>query len=158
VFVLVTRFSLEPITARFQLTGIGQLATVRRLSAVLNYYAEILTHFIIALVLLLTHAPASAQLKKVRLSATSVAVTELQFRMALLKGFYREEGLDVEIILIRGAVGMQALLGGSVDDTSAAGSIIAGAVRGVSVWLVLVVNAKPQFIWSASPTSNRRRS
>ena len=78
--------------------------------------------------------------------------------MALLKGFYREEGLDVEIILIRGAVGMQALLGGSVDDTSAAGSIIAGAVRGVSVWLVLVVNAKPQFIWSASPTSNRRRS
>ena len=41
------------------------------------------------------------QLKKVRLSATSVAVTELQFRIALLKGFYRDEGLDVEIILIR---------------------------------------------------------
>jgi len=81
----------------------------------------------------------------VRLSATSVAVTELQFRIALLKGFYRDEGLDVEIILIRGAVGMQALLGGSVDYTSAAGSIIAGAVRGVPVRLVLVVNSKPQF-------------
>ena len=53
---------------------------------------------------------------------------------------------------------MQALLGGSVDDTSAAGSIIAGAVRGVPVRLVLVVNAKPQFIWSASPTLNRWRS
>ena len=90
-------------------------------------------------------APAPAQLKKVRLSATSVAVTELQFRIALLKGFYREEGLDVEIVLIRGAVGMQALLGGSVDYTSAAGSIIAGATRGVPVRLVLVVNARPQF-------------
>jgi len=106
---------------------------------------KILTNFIIALVLLFAHTPVSAQLKKVRLSATSVAVTELQFRIALLKGFYREEGLDVEIILIRGAVGMQALLGGSVDYTSAAGSIIAGAVRGVPVRLVLVVNAKPQF-------------
>jgi NitT/TauT family transport system substrate-binding protein len=92
-----------------------------------------------------TTAPASAQLKKVRLSATSVAVTELQFRIALQKGFYRDEGLDVEIILIRGALGMQALLGGSVDYTSAAGSIIAAATRSVPVRLVLVVNSKPQF-------------
>lgn len=100
---------------------------------------------LLALALVFPAAPALAQLKKVRLSATSVAVTELQFRIALLKGFYRDEGLDVEIILIRGAVGMQALLGGSVDYTSAAGSIIAGATRGVPVRLVLVVNARPQF-------------
>ena len=99
----------------------------------------------IALAFVLAAAPAPAQLKKVRLSATSVAVTELQFRIAVLKGFYRDEGLDVEIILIRGAVGMQALLGGSVDYTSAAGSIIAGAARGVPVRLILVVNTKPQF-------------
>ena len=32
-----------------------------------------------------------------------------------MKGFYRDEGLDLETILIRGSVGMQALLGGSVD-------------------------------------------
>jgi ABC-type nitrate/sulfonate/bicarbonate transport system substrate-binding protein len=38
-----------------------------------------------------------------------------------------------------------ALLGGSVDYTSAAGSIIAGAARGVPVRLILVVNTKPQF-------------
>jgi len=100
---------------------------------------------LLALALVFPAAPALAQLKKVRLSATSVAVTELQFRIALLKGFYREEGLDVEIVLIRGAVGMQALLGGSVDYTSAAGSIIAGATRGMPVRLVLVVNARPQF-------------
>ena len=100
---------------------------------------------LLALALVFPAAPPLAQLKKVRLSATSVAVTELQFRIALLKGFYRDEGLDVEIILIRGAVGMQALLGGSVDYTSAAGSIIAGATRGVPVRLVLVVNSRPQF-------------
>jgi len=100
---------------------------------------------LIALALVFATAPAPAQLKKVRLSATSVAVTELQFRIALLKGFYRDEGLDVEIILIRGALGMQALLGGSVDYTSAAGSIIAAATRGMPVRLVLVVNSKPQF-------------
>jgi ABC-type nitrate/sulfonate/bicarbonate transport system substrate-binding protein len=68
---------------------------------------------------LLIVSPLSAQLKKVRFSTTGISVSELPFKVAQLKGFYREEGLDVEMILIRGAVGMQALLGGSVDYTSA---------------------------------------
>ena len=68
---------------------------------------------------LLIVSPLSAQLKKLRFSTTGISVSELPFKVAQLKGFYREEGLDVEMILIRGAVGMQALLGGSVDYTSA---------------------------------------
>jgi NitT/TauT family transport system substrate-binding protein len=97
------------------------------------------------LVVFLTGAPAAAQLKKIRFSTTSIAVTELQFRIAQMKGFYREEGLDLETLLIRGSVGMQALIGGSVDYASAAGSIIAAGVRGAPVRLVLIVNSKPQF-------------
>jgi len=88
---------------------------------------------------------AFAQIKKIHFSTTSIAVTELQFRIAQMKGFYREEGLDLETLLIRGSVGMQALLGGTVDYASAAGSIIAAAVRGAPVKLVLIVNSKPQF-------------
>jgi ABC-type nitrate/sulfonate/bicarbonate transport system substrate-binding protein len=99
----------------------------------------------ILLPLVLAYSPALAQLKKIRFSTTSIAVTELQFRIAQLKGFYREEGLDLETLLIRGSVGMQALIGGSVDYASAAGSIIAAAVRGAPVKLVLIVNSKPQF-------------
>jgi ABC-type nitrate/sulfonate/bicarbonate transport system substrate-binding protein len=101
----------------------------------------ILTLFFLSL----ASSPALPQLKKIRFSTTSIAVTELQFRIAHLKGFYREEGLDLETLLIRGSVGMQALIGGSVDYASAAGSIIAAAVRGVPVRLVLIVNSKPQF-------------
>lgn len=101
--------------------------------------------------LILTSSPGLAQLKKIRFSTTSIAVTELQFRIAHLKGFYREEGLDLETLLIRGSVGMQALIGGSVDYASAAGSIIAAAVRGAPVRLVLIVNSKPQFDLVAQP-------
>jgi len=96
-------------------------------------------------------SPGPAQLKKIRFSTSSIAVTELQFRMAQVKGFYRDEGLDLETILIRGAVGIQALLGGSVDYSSAAGALIAGAVRGLPVRLVLIVNAKPQFDLVGAP-------
>lgn len=90
-------------------------------------------------------SPLSAQLKKVRFSVSAASIAELPFRMALLKGFYREEGLEVEVIFIRGAVGMQALLGGSVDFTSASGSTIAAAVRGIPVKLDFIASAKPQF-------------
>ena len=89
--------------------------------------------------------PLSAQPKKVRFSVSAVSIAEVPFRIAQVRGFYRDEGLDAEFILIRGAVGMQALLGGSVDFTSASGSTVAAAVRGLPVKLVFIASAKPQF-------------
>ena len=59
-------------------------------------------------------------------------------------------------ILIRGAVGMQALLGGSVDYTSASGSTIAAAVRGLPVKLVFISSAKPQFELISQPADQVR--
>ncbi|HEU4637530.1 MAG TPA: ABC transporter substrate-binding protein, partial [Candidatus Binatia bacterium] len=99
-----------------------------------------------AAILFITIAsPVSAQLKKVRFSVSAASIAEVPFRIAHVKGFYRDEGLDVEVIMIRGAVGMQALLGGSVDYTSSSGSTIAAAVRGIPVKLVFIASAKPQF-------------
>jgi ABC-type nitrate/sulfonate/bicarbonate transport system substrate-binding protein len=107
--------------------------------------------FLVPLSLLIGVSPTSAQLKKVRFSTTGISISELPFKDAQLKGFWREEGLDVEAILIRGAVGMQALLGGSVDYTSASGSTIAAAVRGLPVKLVFISSAKPQFELMSQP-------
>ena len=88
---------------------------------------------------------ASAQLKKVRLAVGSISLAEIPFNVAKLKGFYREEGLDVDIILIRGALGVQALVGGSVDYSSSSGSVIAAGVRGLGVRLLMVLSSRPQF-------------
>jgi NitT/TauT family transport system substrate-binding protein len=105
----------------------------------------------LTLLLVANASPLCAQLRKVRFSVSAASIAELPFRMAQVKGFYREEGLDVEMIFIRGAVGMQALLGGSVDFTSASGSTIAAAVRGIPVKLVFIASAKPQFDMVAQP-------
>jgi len=110
-----------------------------------------LISFVGSILLLFAAAPAVAQLKKVRFSVSAASIAEVPFRIAQVKGFYREEGLVVEVILIRGAVGMQALLGGSVDYTSASGSTIAAAVRGIPVKLVFIASAKPQFDLIAQP-------
>jgi NitT/TauT family transport system substrate-binding protein len=107
--------------------------------------------FLIVFLLATGTTPLSAQLKKVRFSTTGVSISDLPFKVAHLKGFWREEGLDVETILIRGAVGMQALLGGSVDYTSASGSTIAAGVRGLPVKLVFISSSKPQFELISQP-------
>ena len=107
---------------------------------------------LIALLLLaLSHSPLLAQLRKVRLAAPTVAITELPFKMAQLQGFYREQGLDVEIIVIRGALGVTALIAGSVDYSTASGSIIVAAARGIGVKLVYLVSSKPAFDLVAEP-------
>jgi NitT/TauT family transport system substrate-binding protein len=110
-----------------------------------------LASVLVILVALVGVSPTSAQLKKVRFSTTGVSISEMPFKIAQVKGFWREEGLDVETILIRGAVGMQALLGGSVDYTSASGSTIAAAVRGLPVKLVFISSSKPQFELISQP-------
>jgi ABC-type nitrate/sulfonate/bicarbonate transport system substrate-binding protein len=101
--------------------------------------------------LVVVAGPAFVQLKKIRFSTTPIAVTDLQFKIAQLQGFYRDEGLDLETILIRGAVGLQALLGGSVDYSSAAGALIAAGVRGAPVKLVLDRQCAAQFDLVAQP-------
>jgi NitT/TauT family transport system substrate-binding protein len=107
--------------------------------------------FLVILIFLIGVSSVSAQLKKVRFSTTGISISELPFKVAQVKGFWREEGLDVEAILIRGAVGMQALLGGSVDYTSASGSTIAAAVRGLPVKLVFISSSKRQFELISQP-------
>jgi NitT/TauT family transport system substrate-binding protein len=108
--------------------------------------------FRLAAILLVTATlPLSAQPRKIRFSISAISTAEFPFKLAQAKGFYREEGLDVEMILIRGAVGLQALLGGSVDYTSASGSTIAAAVRGLPVRLVFIASGRPQFDMVAQP-------
>ena len=104
----------------------------------------LLTTFIFA-------AQARAQLKKIRFSVSSISTTEIAYKMAQQKGFYRDEGLEVEMIVIRGAIGIPALVGGSVDYASAAGAVIAAAMRGIGVKLVLIVSSRPQFDLVAIP-------
>ena len=107
--------------------------------------------FLALFVITVAASPLFAQAKKVRFSVSSISIAEIPFKIAQVKGFYREEGLHVETILIRGNVGFQALLGGSVDYTSASGSTIAAAVRGIPVKLVFICAAKPQFDMIAQP-------
>lgn len=50
------------------------------------------------------------------------------------RGFFREEGLEAEIILMKAIQTVQALLGGSIDFGTATGTAVSAAVNGADVY------------------------
>jgi NitT/TauT family transport system substrate-binding protein len=107
--------------------------------------------FLASLVVSLHPAIASAQLKKVRLAIPTVDIVTAPLKMAQAKGFYQKEGLEVEIILVTGSLGVPAVLGNSVHFSTASGSILAAAARGVPVKLVSIITTKPTFDLISDP-------
>jgi NitT/TauT family transport system substrate-binding protein len=107
--------------------------------------------FVIGLLFMCAAPEVSAQLKNVKFAVGSISMVEITFNVAKIKGFYREEGLDVDMILMRGALGVQALVGGSVDYASSSGSVIAAGVRGLGVKLVTIISSSPQYDLVARP-------
>src|SRR5918995_4686243 len=99
----------------------------------------------------LTSSAAFGQLKKVRLAIPTVDIVTLPLKMAQAKGFYQKEGLEVEIILVTGSLGVPAVLGNSVHFSTASGSILAAAARGVPVKLVSIITTKPTFDLISDP-------
>ena len=68
---------------------------------------------------------------KVRLSISAVDVSFLTSGIASKRGFYRDEGLDVEIIRMNANVSITALSTGDIDYTMVFSSVIRGALRGL---------------------------
>jgi NitT/TauT family transport system substrate-binding protein len=107
--------------------------------------------FLAALAISLSATAGYAQVKKVRLAIPTLDIVTLPLKMAQAKGFYQKEGLEVESILIAGALGVRAVLANSVEFSTASGSILTAAARGVPVKLVSVITAKPTFDLISEP-------
>ena len=85
----------------------------------------------------------TAQEKTIRIGFPSVAFQELPLFAASKRGFFRAEGLQVELIQIAGSPAVAALLSGDVDYITHNSRIIATAVRGGGVKSVFNYVARP---------------
>jgi NitT/TauT family transport system substrate-binding protein len=68
---------------------------------------------------------------KVRISVTNLNMSFLPSGVALKKGFFKDEGLDVEIIRMNVPNIITALMTGDVGYTLIFGSVVRGALRGM---------------------------
>jgi len=72
----------------------------------------------------------AAQPTKVRISYSSRSNSVTPFWVALQKGFFKEEGLDAELIQVNPRLGAIAVLNGDLDFTTTFGSTLRSIVQG----------------------------
>ncbi|HEV8720346.1 MAG TPA: ABC transporter substrate-binding protein [Candidatus Binatia bacterium] len=97
-------------------------------------------------------AEKSAKLPAVRIGYVSRSILDMPFIIARDRGYFREEGLEPELIFIKAAQTIPAMLAGGIDFGTATGTAIAAAISGIDVRVVFAMSDKPSFDLIALPS------
>jgi len=112
----------------------------------------------IAVFLTIITFAAGAEARKVQMAVATFSQSVLPMVVAQEKGYYREEDLDVELILMTAAVANMALIGGNVDFISSGPSVIGAIARGAPLKFVFLCFNRPMHWLYAKPEIKEVRS
>jgi NitT/TauT family transport system substrate-binding protein len=93
----------------------------------------------------------AGQPAKVRISYSSRSNSITPFQIALSKGFFAEEGMDVEMIQVNPRLGATALLNGDIDFTTTFGTTLRGIIGGFPIKFVAVSVRKSEHFLIVRP-------
>ena len=96
-------------------------------------------------------AEKTSKLTPVRVAYVSRSILDMPYVIARDRGFFREEGLEVEFIFMKAIQTVQAMLAGGVDFGTATGTAISAAVNGADVRVVFALTDKPSFDMISQP-------
>jgi ABC-type nitrate/sulfonate/bicarbonate transport system substrate-binding protein len=105
------------------------------------------------LMLLSAWHPAWARTVKVGIPGHNV--TQAAFYVAKERGWYRDEGLEVQLIMMPAPVSNLALIAGNVDFTSVPTAAITAALRGAPLRVLFTSFDKPLF-WALRQAGDSR--
>ena len=126
-----------------------------RISAMRRGCAVIVA-LVVALLLIVGNGLA-AQPAKVRISYSSRSNSNTPFIIALNKGFFAEEGMDVELIQVNPRLGATAVLNGDLDFTTTFGTTLRGILGGFPIKFVAVAVKKSEHFLVARPENKEIR-
>src|SRR5882724_13514802 len=98
---------------------------------------------LVCLIVSLCAVKSARAIENVRVAYPSMSTSVFCLIIAQKEGYLKEEGLDAQLLSIRGEIAIRTTLAGEVDFFTNAGSALAAAVRGVPVKLVTVFQDKP---------------
>jgi ABC-type nitrate/sulfonate/bicarbonate transport system substrate-binding protein len=101
-------------------------------------------HFSLAiLAVLFAFAPVTA--KPIRIAIPGYNITQIAFFIARERGFFKEEGLDVELIQMTGTLANLALMSGEVPFTSVPTAAMTANLRGANLRVLYTTFERPLF-------------
>jgi NitT/TauT family transport system substrate-binding protein len=114
-------------------------------------YAAAIPALLCVLVVLLSIDSAQAQTgDKLIFSIPSRSIAAIDLYIAKERGFFRGEGLEVDIVQIRGNVAIAAALSGQVQATNGVGTVIRALERSELPMKILTVSLKRNLFWLVS--------
>jgi NitT/TauT family transport system substrate-binding protein len=108
-----------------------------------------------AALLVVALSAASVRSETVRTAIPQANLNYLSVFVADAKGFFREEGLDNETVVISGPLSIAALLSGDVDYSGAGGSGMRAALKGAPIKGVMFQTEKVTFYLVTDPSIKR---
>ena len=102
-------------------------------------------------VLLFACSDSYAQPRKIRISISSRSNTNTSYYVAIAKGIFRDEGLEVEFIQINPRLGAMAVLNGEVTFTTSFVSTFRGIAQGLPMKTVAILLKKGTYYLMVRP-------
>jgi ABC-type nitrate/sulfonate/bicarbonate transport system substrate-binding protein len=123
---------------------------MREKGAYMNH-PRLMRIFFVCLTVSLGAVESSHAVENVRVAYPSMNTSVFCLIIAQKEGYLKEEGLDAQLLSIRGEIAIRTTLAGEVDFFTNAGSALAAAVRAVPVKIVTVFQDKPGWDLIAQP-------
>jgi NitT/TauT family transport system substrate-binding protein len=92
-----------------------------------------------------------AEGRRVFVAVPGYSMATITFPLAKDLGYYRDEGLDVELIWMAGGLVTPSLMGGSVDFATSGGAAMPALVRGAPMRILFTTSYRPQYWLFAKP-------
>lgn len=89
--------------------------------------------------------------RKINVAIPTRGMPVIAFTSALERGYYREEGLEVQLILMSAGVATRALIGGDVDFATVGGAGLPPVLSGAPLRFVFTTFNRPMFWLYAKP-------
>ena len=102
-------------------------------------------------VIIIAALVSASEARIVRVAVPSQSMAQIALYAGQEKGYYREEGLDVELILMPAPVANLALIGGNVDFTTVPAAALNAALRGASLRILFSTFHRPMHWLYARP-------
>jgi ABC-type nitrate/sulfonate/bicarbonate transport system substrate-binding protein len=97
----------------------------------------------LALVILSATFNSVSAIDNMRVAHPSLSASVLCLMIANREGYFKEEGINVEFLSIRGEIAIRTTLAGEIDYFTNAGSALAAVARNVPVRILAVFHDKP---------------
>jgi NitT/TauT family transport system substrate-binding protein len=95
----------------------------------------------LVLSVLFFQSPAAAE--NVKIGLPSVTITAMPFFVAKEHGFFQQEGLNAEMVVMPASLNIKVLLAGEIQYAATIGSAVAAAIRGINVRTIMLFVDRP---------------